>query len=59
MPMYKWYDSHMRKVRVEDLAGSYVMRCDEVLPRDGINLGLDGMPTTEKDASIGCNAQGS
>ena len=20
MPMYKWYDSHMRKVRVEDLA---------------------------------------
>ena len=26
MPMYKWYDSHMRKVRVEDLAGSYEMR---------------------------------
>ena len=28
------------------------MKCNEVLPRDGINLGLDGTPTTEKEASL-------
>ena len=50
--MYKWYHSHMRKVRVEDLAGSYEMRCNEVQPCDGIKSVLDGTPTTEKVASL-------
>ena len=30
----------------------HVTKCDKVLPPDGINLGLDGTPTSEKKASL-------
>ena len=52
---YQWAVMH------EKVEGSneHEMRCNKFCPVDGIKLGLDGMPTTEKDASIGCNAQGS
>ena len=43
----------------EEGSNEHEMRCNKFCPVDGIKLGLDGMPTTEKDASIGCNAQGS
>ena len=33
-------------------SNEHEMRCNEVLPRDGINLGLDGTPTAEKEASL-------
>ena len=36
----------------EEGSDEHEMKCNEVLPHDGINLGLDGMPTTEKDASL-------
>ena len=45
---YQWAVMH------EKVEGSneHEMRCNEGLPRDGIHLGLDGMPTTEKGASL-------
>ena len=33
-------------------SNEHEMKCNEVLPRDGINLGLDGTPKTEKEASF-------
>ena len=45
---YQWVVMH------EKVEGSneHETRCNEVLPRDGIKLALDSMPTTEKEASL-------
>ena len=44
---YHWVVMHEK----EEGSDEHEMKCNEVLPHDGINLGLDGMPTTEKEAS--------
>ena len=45
---YQWVVTH------EKVEGSneHEMRCNEVLPYDGIKRAFDGMPTTEKEASL-------